>query len=199
MPRATKSDGKTKPRKRARAVKKAPRKPGRPSMYSEAMVSEICRRLHESDGDALPESLRAICRDPKMPSVVTVSDWLNTKPEFAKRYAHARDLRKDALVDRIIHLSEKAKSQAYGDPGTGEAGAKVAAYKLEIDTIKWILSKEYARDYGDRIAQEISGPDGGPLQSVLSITPEVEDRIKQLGKVRAEMKPPQGYEKPNQT
>lgn len=198
MPRATKSEGKTKPRKRP-AAKKVARKIGRPSLYSEAVVAEICRRLHESDGETLPESLRAICRDPKMPDVSTVVDWLNSKPDFSKRYARARELRKDALVDRVIYLSEMAKSQAYGDPGTGEAGAKVAAYKLEIDTIKWILSKEYARDYGDRIAQEISGPDGGPLQSVLSITPEVEDRIKQLGKVRAEMIPPQGYEKPNQT
>jgi len=198
MPRAQNSNGGTKPVKK-RAAKKVARKMGRPSLYSEAVVSEICRRLHESDGDALPESLRAICRDPKMPNASTVADWLNSNPDFSKRYARARELRKDALVDRIIYLSEKAKSQAYGEPGTGEAGAKVAAYKLEIDTIKWILSKEYSRDYGDKIAQEISGPDGGPLQSVLSITQEMEDRIKQLGKVRAEMTPPQGYEKPNQT
>lgn len=156
-----KTGKKPKPRK---AAKKAVRKPGRPSLYSEKLVSEICRRLHESDGDALPESLRAICRDEKMPHISTVTDWLKSHPAFSERYARARELRKDALTDRILSLAERAKSAAYGEPGTGEAGAKVAAYKLEIDTIKWILSKEYARDYGDRITQEISGPDGGAIE-----------------------------------
>src|SRR5690606_35939907 len=57
----------------------------------------------------------------------------------------------------------KAKSAAYGEPGTGEAGARVAAYKLEIDALKWILSKEYARDYGDKVTQELTGAEGAPL------------------------------------
>lgn len=65
----------------------------------------------------------------------------------------------------MLSLAAKAKGAAFGDPGTGEAGAKVAAYKIEIDTIKWVLSKEYARDYGDLLKQEISGPDGGPIET----------------------------------
>ena len=151
-----------KPRKKPAAKK---RKPGRPSLYTPKLVAEICRRLHESDGDELPESLRNICRDPKMPNMDTVVDWLKKYPEFSERYARARELRKDALVDRMLSLASKAKSAAFGDPGTGEAGAKVAAYKIEIDTIKWVLSKEYSRDYGDLLKQEISGPDGGPIET----------------------------------
>lgn len=197
MPRATKSEGKTKPVKK-RAAKKVPRKMGRPSLYSEAVVSEICSRLHESDGDSLPESLRAICRDPKMPDARTVHEWLcdPEKKDFAQRYARARELRKDALVDRIIYLSDKAKSQAYGEPGTGEAGAKVAAYKLEIDTIKWILSKEYSRDYGERIAQEISGPDGGPVKTEGDFRPTAEDEvvIRRIAETRTKLKASQNQD-----
>jgi len=177
----------------------AKRKPGRPSLYTPRITGEILRRLHESEGDELPESLRAICRDPKMPNMTTVVDWLKDHPEFSQRYARARELRKDALVDRMLSLAAKVKSVAYGDPGTGEAGAKVAAYKIEIDTIKWVLSKEYSRDYGDLLKQEISGPDGGPLENVLSITPEIEARIKRLAVVRASMTPPTGYEKKDQS
>lgn len=153
-----------KPKSRNRPNAKK-RKPGRPSIYTPNLVAEICRRLHESEGDELPESLRNICRDPKMPNMDTVVDWLKKYPEFSERYARARELRKDALVDRMLSLASKAKGAAFGDPGTGEAGAKVAAYKIEIDTIKWVLSKEYSRDYGDLLKQEISGPNGGPIQT----------------------------------
>lgn len=184
---------------RAKKTAAKKRKPGRPSLYTPKLVAEICRRLHESEGDELPESLRAICRDPKMPNISTVLDWLKDHSEFSNRYARARELRKDALVDRMLSLAAKAKSAAFGDPGTGEAGAKVAAYKIEIDTIKWVLSKEYSRDYGDLLKQEISGPDGGPLENVLSITPEIEARIKRLASVRAGMTPPHGYEKKDQS
>jgi hypothetical protein len=183
-----------KPSKKPTAKK---RKPGRPSLYTPKITGEILRQLHESDGDELPKSLRQICRDSGMPTISTVMEWLKDYPEFSERYARARELRKDALVDRMLSLAAKAKSEAYGEPGTGEAGAKVAAYKIEIDTIKWVLSKEYARDYGDLLKQEISGPDGGPLENVLSITPEVEARIKRLASVRDAMIPPHGYEKPH--
>lgn len=153
--------------KKGGAKKKAAakRKPGRPSLYTPKLAAEICRRLHESEGDELPESLRSICRDVKMPGLTAVMEWLKNHTEFAERYARARELRKDALVDRMLSLAAKAKGAAFGDPGTGEAGAKVAAYKIEIDTIKWVLSKEYARDYGDLLKQEISGPDGGPIET----------------------------------
>lgn len=155
---------KRKPRAK-KAAKREPKKIGRPTIYTEKIAAEICRRLHESDGDELPESLRAICRDPNMPSLWTVLDWLkdDSKNDFHQRYARARQMRKDALIDRLLSLADRAKRAAYGEAGTGEAGARVQAYKIEIDALKWILSKEYARDYGDKITQEISGPDGGPI------------------------------------
>ncbi len=46
---------------------------------------------------------------------------------------------------------------------------------------------------------EHTGPNGGPLENVLSITPEIEARIKRLAAVRASMTPPTGYEKKDQS
>lgn len=189
---------KRKPKKRApakkAAKKRAPRKPGRPTLYSEKITAEICRRLYESEGDALPESLRAICRDPTMPDLSTVCDWLTKHPEFSERYARARELRKEALVDRLMKISREAKDHATGAPATGEAGARVQAIKLEIDTLKWILSKEYARDYGDRVNLEHTGPGGGPVKTEgeYRVTPEDEQMLKRIAEKRTELQQPQG-------
>ena len=166
------------------------RKTGRPSKYTVKLGEEICRRLYESEEGELPESLRKICRDPKMPSRVAVWRWLNDHAEFRNQYARARDLRKEALIERLVDLSAKAVTKATGAPGTGEAGAKVQAVKLEIDTIKWILSKEYARDYGDKVTQEHTGPDGGPIkqESSFKVSPEDEAMIKRIAEKREHVK-----------
>lgn len=180
--------------KRRKAAKKAPkRKIGRPSKYSKAMAERICRRLYEdpASGEGLPHSLRTICKDPKMPDLSTVCRWLSDerKPEFRLQYAQARELRKWALVDRLEKLSREAIDKAVGAPGTGEAGARVQAVKLEIDAIKWILSKEYARDYGALQKHEVSGPDGGPVQTQgdYKVTPEDEEVIKRIAQKRQEV------------
>lgn len=146
-------------------IAEEPKRIGRPCEFTEEIADEICRRLYESDENELPESLRKICRDDHLPDRRTVHRWLNEIPGFRLQYASARELRKDALLDRLEWLSRTALSHATGMPGTGEAGARVQAVKLEIDAIKWILSKEYPREYGELIKQEVSGPEGGPIQT----------------------------------
>jgi hypothetical protein len=175
MRRAPNSDGQSKPANAAKKATKAgkrrpkvkratePAKIGRPTDYNEDVAAQICRRLYESEGNDLPESLRAICRDESMPGLSTVCAWLHRHPEFKDQYAQARELRRSALTDRLMFLSRDALNHAHGSPGTGEAGARVQAIKLEIDALKWILSKEYPREYGELIKQEVSGPNGGPI------------------------------------
>ena len=45
-------------------------------------------------------------------------------------------------------------------------GASVGHAKLRVDTRKWALSKMCPKKYGDKIQQEVSGPDGGPVTMV---------------------------------
>jgi len=52
---------------------------GRPSGYSEALADAICERL------VVGEGLVAICRDPAMPSVGTVYNWMKRRPEFLEQ------------------------------------------------------------------------------------------------------------------
>ena len=37
--------------------------------------------------------------------------------------------------------------------------------RLRVDSRKWLASKLAPKKYGDRLAAELSGPDGGPIQN----------------------------------
>lgn len=56
-----------------------PRRPGRPSIRSRALEEAICQRI------ASGESLRAVCRDPAMPSKSTVLRWLSKDADRARK------------------------------------------------------------------------------------------------------------------
>ncbi len=73
-------------------------KRGRPSKYTEAIATKICRRLAEG------ESLRMICRDTAMPAISTVMGWLfdGKHADFSEQYARARDLQADKLFDEAL-------------------------------------------------------------------------------------------------
>jgi hypothetical protein len=60
----------------------------------------------------------------------------------------------------------------------------VARSRLRIDTRKWLLSKVLPKVYGERIITEITGKDGGPIETqatridVLALQPEQRDQLK---------------------
>ena len=56
-------------------------KGGRPSRYSRELGEAICERLIHG------ESLRAVCRDPAMPSLATICRWLRADPGFREQYS----------------------------------------------------------------------------------------------------------------
>ncbi len=162
---------------------------GRPSLYSVALTDEICRRVAEG------ETLTSICDDAHMPNRANVWIWQEKHPEFRDNLLRAREEQAFAWLDQAIDISDKSPTKAYGEPGTGEAGARVMAEKLRVDTRLKVIGR-LNRRLAENHKQEISGPDGGPIENALTITPEVEDRIKRLGAVRVGMTPPHGYETP---
>lgn len=167
-----------------------PKKMGRPEVFTHEIADEVCRLLWDSNGDDLPLSLRKICQMEAMPCMTTVCKWLKEKPDFAKQYAHARELRKEALVDRITTLTREARSHATGRVGTGEAGARVQAIRLEVDALKWILSKEYSRDYGDNIKHQHQGE----INTAHRVSEEDQEKIlaatKEAAAIAATVQPP---------
>jgi hypothetical protein len=141
---------------------------GRPSNFDKSVGDKICERLVEG------ESLRSICRDPDMPAISTVFGWFRIHPEFKEQYAQAKDEQCDTYADDIVAIADR-----YG-VSDDDTAVMTARDRLRIDARKWVAAKLKPKRYGDRIAQEITGGDGGPVDvitrvEVVGVKPNGED------------------------
>jgi hypothetical protein len=139
-------------RSRLPSAGRRPGRRGRPSVYCRDLADKICMTL------ALGSSLRAICRSPDMPDVMTVIGWAkDPQHEFYLQYKQARIIQAELKVDELDDLAKSALRQMKHAPsGDCVDPAAVAAIKLLIDTRKWAASKVFPKVYGDRldVAQE---------------------------------------------
>jgi hypothetical protein len=93
------------------------------------------------------------------------------KVQVVDQYAKALE----AMAQDQVELVE----QAIADMREGKIDHKMA--KVEIDARKWFASKFLPKRYGDKITQEISGPDGAPIQSqAVSLDPAQEAALQQV-------------------
>lgn len=133
------------------------RKRGRPSSYTPEIAAEICERL--ADG----ESLRAICRDERMPDRSTVSSWvIKDVGGFSDQYTRARELGLEEIADSLTEISDDGtndwmESNDPDNPGYRLNGEHVQRSRLRVDTRKWVLSKQLPKKYGDKQHVEMSG------------------------------------------
>ncbi len=149
-------------------TKAKPKKKGRPSLYTKALVAKICCRLAEG------ETLRAICRDPAMPDKATVLRWLGDgeKAAFRDQYAHAREMQADALFDEALAIADDGS----GDWITDGGGKKtldhehVQRSRLRVDTRKWAAGKLAPKRYGDKLQH--TGEGGGPVTFIMTLHDE---------------------------
>lgn len=139
-----------------------PRGRGRPCEYSQEKADEICIRM--ADG----ESLRSICRDEHMPDMSTVLRWLGRKEldHFRLQYAHAREVGLEQMAGEILEIADDTRlDTSYNKQGDEVANNEwIQRSKLRVDTRKWILSKLLPKKYGDRVINEHTGSDGGPIE-----------------------------------
>lgn len=142
---------------RAKKTATKKRKPGRPSLYTPKLAAEICRRTAEG------ETLTSICREDKMPNMANVWRWQEKHAEFRNDLMRAREEQAFAWVGQAIDIADNSPSKAYGEPGTGEAGARVMAEKLRVDTRMKLIGR-LNRRLAENHKQEISGPDGGAIE-----------------------------------
>lgn len=171
----------------------------RPVKYSKAIAAEIIRRMGEG------ESLRSICRDPKMPKSTTVLAWCAEDVDgFRDRYSLAMDFRAQGIFDELMEIAdtiEPGKRIKKNSKGTEiTIGDDVERSKLRIHARMWVLSRMAPKRYGDKITQEISGPDGGPVRTEgeYRMTPDDEAAIQRIAAIRAKLaKQQEGGPKPN--
>jgi hypothetical protein len=142
---------------------------GRPSSYTDDIAFEICDRIAEG------ESLKRICASEGMPGQGTVFRWL-ANPEnavFRESYARAREAQADALFDETLDISDDGSNdwmlRNHGDDpeesGWKVNGEHIQRSRLRVDTRKWMAGKLAPKKYGDKSAVEVSGKDGGPIET----------------------------------
>ena len=140
---------------------------GRPTIYTEKLGKEICRRL--CDGLTLEQ----ICRDDDMPNRTTIYNWRLDDGPFLTMYRRARLIQTEIFEDQILAVAHDGSNDWYDvESESGVAIAKpdrenVNRSKLRVDTMKWVMSKRDPKQYGDRQALELHGEGGGALRIVI--------------------------------
>jgi len=185
MPRAIKSASKSKPGKSARkAVKKRPR--GRPSKFTPAIANKIIEGLSKGT------PLTIICEPNSMPGIRTVYDWMEKDAAFSADIARAREAGFDRIALDALNIADEVTYKDTIETKFGEIPNKewILRSKLRVETRLKLLAKWDPKRYGEKITQEISGPDGGPVTTAGDFRPTAEDEvvIRRIAETRAKLK-----------
>lgn len=124
--------------------------PGRPTKaVPKITASELVEWI--ADG----KTLRAFCRQEGKPNYSTVYDWILKDSNFAQRIARARDSGHDAIADECLEIIDTAQDAPLG--------------KARVWTRLQLLAKWNPKKYGDKVQAEVTGANGGPLETAITI------------------------------
>lgn len=114
---------------------------GRHSTYTEEMADLICEKITEG------MSLRKICMLEGFPKSTAVYVWLDKHPDFADKYARAREAATEDMLEEILEIADNTEI----DPNDK---------RVRIDTRKWAMGKLKPKKYGERQVHEVANKDG---------------------------------------
>lgn len=119
-------------------------------MFSQEVADVICERVAEG------EPLRAICREGGMPAWRTVYLWIDEHPEFAARFARAREVGFDAIAAEALEIANTpqvgVRTETTDDGKTKEVREDMLGHrKLQIETRLKLLAKWSPKKYGDKV------------------------------------------------
>ena len=134
-------------------------KTGRPTSYNTEIAHAICEEMAHTD-----HSLRRICDAEGMPDPATVYRWLEAHEDFRDQYARARDRQADFMASQTIDIADDVSRD-----GGFSGSIAVARSRVRIDARKWLASKLAPKECGDKLAAEVNGPDGGPVNTSLTV------------------------------
>lgn len=120
----------------------------RKSHYTPRVAEEICTLI------ALGKTLRQALAEIGIlaPSVQTVWNWQDTKPEFAERLERARQFSADGHADMMLEMAQ----QVITTP------SKAGAIKVASDILKWQAEIRNAKKYGSKVQHELTKPPMSP-------------------------------------
>ena len=135
-------------------------------MGTTTYTEEIPDAIIEWISDGKP--LREFCRQPSTPNWRTVYLWREAHPDFDTRFARARDMGADAIAERALEIAdtplEGVRREIGGRDGDKEVHEDMLGHrKLQVETRLKLLAKWNPKKYGDRLINNLTGPDDEPL------------------------------------
>lgn len=79
--------------------------------------------------------------------------------QAADKYAQA--------LSALAHAQAEALEQALDDMKAGKLDPQIG--RIEVDARKWFASKFLPKQYGDKVQAELSGPNGGPVETSITV------------------------------
>lgn len=132
-------------------------------LRNEANAVLICTRI--TDGFTLRQIAKELGCD-----AGAISHWVADVDTFAQRYAHAKMAQADRFADEIVEISDEGTNDWMEREGIAVPDHEnIQRSRLRVDTRKWLMAKMAPKKYGERLTQEITGADGGPLQVVTGV------------------------------
>ena len=140
---------------------------GRPTKYTNELGDKICESI------AKGISLAKMCKQKDMPEPRSVYRWRREIEEFSHNYDKAREDQADYMVEEILDIADNdvetpvivdgVPIMVDGKVVMTKDAVGVSHAKLRVDTRKWAASKFKPNRYADKVQQEISGANGGPV------------------------------------
>jgi hypothetical protein len=114
----------------------------RPPELTDEQIDELLQAL--TDGTPLS----SIVEGGEWPSYRSVFRRLEKDDEFRKRYDRARAIQAERWADELITLANSLLEDATAE--------QIAATRLKIDTLKWIIGKRLPKTYGDAPSSSVN-------------------------------------------
>ena len=106
-------------------------------------------------------TLRAVAQKNGVSKALILKN-VRASTSFCDQYTRAIETRTDIDFEGLADQISEAPVVVEGRVDSGWVNWK----RLQIDTLKWALSKRNPKKYAERTQQEITGKDGGPVEVI---------------------------------
>lgn len=140
---------------------------------------EVIQRVIEGLSKGIP--LTIVCEPDDMPSDHSVRNWANEDAELSSAIARAREAGFDRIALDALKIADNSEADTILTDKGGEIPNSewISRSRLRVETRLKLLAKWDPKRYGERIAQEITGADGGPVVTQ-TLSPEAEQQLQTL-------------------
>lgn len=144
------------------------------------VMTDLCKLL--SNGSSLKDACAAVTDAPVQSHIL---EWIEDDPHgVGEMYTRARYIGYQLLADQIqktsaethcmttVHAQDTKGNFMFNKDGTPQlkevlaplSSDVIASKRLQVETMKWMLSKMLPKVFGDKTTTELTGAGGGPIQ-----------------------------------